>query len=230
MGLSIKWLGRACFRILADDKVIYTDPGNVPYVKTEYYKEKADIILSSHSHGDHCDKESIDRIRKKNTVILAPAECASNLGSDMKTVKPGDTETIGNIKVDVVQAYNVKHFRETGEPYHLKDSSVGYIIRVGGKTIYHTGDTDLIPEMKRVGKIDIALMPIGGAYTMDASDAVEAALMMKPEIVVPMHILTDEENKKYNIVPDPEGFKKTVESKSKIKVVVLKVGEDHKFY
>jgi len=88
-------------------------------------------------------------------------------------------------------------------------------IKTKDKTIYHAGDTDFIPEMKEFGNIDAALLPIGGIFTMDIDEAVEATLAIKPKIVIPMHI------KKSN----PKEFKKKVESKSNIEVVPLKIGE-----
>ena len=84
-----------------------------------------------------------------------------------------------------------------------------------GKTIYHAGDTDFIPEMKELSDVDVALLPIGGTFTMDIQEAVEAAIAIKPKIVIPMH----------NFKADPKEFKDKVEARSDIKVVPLKIGE-----
>jgi L-ascorbate metabolism protein UlaG (beta-lactamase superfamily) len=93
---------------------------------------------------------------------------------------------------------------------------VGYLIVVRGKTIYHSGDTDFIPEMKQLHHVDVALLPSGGTYTMDNSDCVEAILTVNPEVVIPMH--------RWNT--NPQELKEKVEAKSNIQVVVLSKGEE----
>lgn len=100
---------------------------------------------------------------------------------------------------------------------HKKGKRVGYILTIDGKKIYHAGDTDLIPEMKKIGEIDVAMLPIGGSFTMDVDEAVDAALAIKPHIVIPMHF------KKKGI---PQAYRKKVEaqSHSTISVVLLEIG------
>jgi L-ascorbate metabolism protein UlaG (beta-lactamase superfamily) len=211
MGVSVKWLGHASFQIKVNHRSIYIDP----YQGT--YEDKADVILVTHSHHDHCDTAKIKSVRKDETVVIAPADCRSRIGGEVKSLKPGERLTVGSIKVEAVPAYNYKRFREPGVPFHPKGLGVGYVMKVDGKTIYHAGDTDFIREMRGLKDISLALLPSGGKYTMDSSEAVEAALSIKPEVVIPMHRLDTE----------PREFKKQVEMSSKIKVVLLRPGEEY---
>lgn len=200
--VEITWLGHATFKI-KKDIVIYIDPYVVPEEA-----EKADIILSTHGHFDHCDKEAIEKISKEETVVVAPEDCAKKFKNG-RSVNAGDVLEIKGVKIEVVHAYN------KNKPFHPKGSGFGYIVEVGGLRIYHAGDTDFIPEMRDV-KADIALLPVGGTYTMDMKEALEAVLAIKPKYVVPMHYGYLKETK-----ADPEKFKKMVEEKSDVEVVIL---------
>jgi L-ascorbate metabolism protein UlaG (beta-lactamase superfamily) len=206
MSIFVKSLGHASFEIKADGKVIYADPYQGEY------QDKADLILISHSHFDHCDPSKIKRILKEGTLIIAPADCASKIGRSVKSLKPGEKISVDNITVQAVEAYNYKRFRSPGAPFHPKGLGVGYLLIIGGKTIYHAGDTDFIPEMKNLKNIYLALLPCDGTYTMDSSEVVEAALAINPQHIIPMH--SGETNL--------ERIKKEVETKSKIKVVLLR--------
>jgi L-ascorbate metabolism protein UlaG (beta-lactamase superfamily) len=211
MGPSVRLLGHASFKVTADGKTIYIDP----YQGT--YEDKADLVLVTHSHHDHCDVAKINAVRKDETVIIAPADCAPRIGGEVKSLKPGDKMHVGGITVGAVPAYNYKRFREPGVPFHPKGLGVGYVITVNGKTIYHAGDTDFIPEMRELGEIYLALLPSGGKYTMDNPDAVEATLAMNPKIMIPMHRLDT----------DLEKLKKQVESSSTTRVLLLTPGQEH---
>ena len=205
----MKLLGHASFEIKADNKIIYFDPYQGEYTN------KADLILVSHSHMDHCDPSKINGIMKDCTLIIAPADCASKIGKSVKSLKPGEKISVGNIIVQAVEAYNNKRFRSPGTPFHSKGLGVGYLLTIEGKTIYHAGDTDFIPEMKNLKKIYVALLPCDGTFTMDSPEVVEATLAINPQYVIPMH------SRQTNL----EKIKKEVEAKSKIKVVLLKPGE-----
>ncbi len=173
---KINWLGHDGFRIDAE-KIIYFDPYQISSTKP------ADIIFISHEHFDHCSLEDINKIRKKDTLIITNAASAKQLDGKIHIVKPGDKLTAQDIHVDVevVASYN------TNKDFHPKASGMlGFIIEVSGVRIYHAGDTDLIPEMKDI-KADIALLPVSGTYVMTAEEAVEAALTIKPVVVIPMH-------------------------------------------
>jgi len=214
MTVSIKSLGHASFQIKADGKVVYIDLkkyGNV--VETT---EKADLILVTHSHADHCSAEKINKVRTNNTVVVASKESTSKIGGTVKTLKPDEEALYGSIKVKAIEAYNIKRFKSPEKPWHPKGYGVGYLITIQGKTIYHAGDTDFIPEMKKLGRVDAALIPTGDKYTMDNSEAAEATMAIKPKFVFPMH----------RWETDPNEFKEKVEVKSNVKVIVLKEGEE----
>jgi len=212
MGVFIKWLAHASFQIKAEGKIICIDPYEGEYA------EKADLILVTHSHADHCDPSKIKKIQKNDTVIIAPKDCASMIGRNVKTLRPEEETSVDDIKVKAVEAYNYKRFRSPRNPFHPKGFGVGYLITAEGKTIYHAGDTDFIPEMRKLGPVDVVLLPSGGTYTMDNAEAAEAAIAINPKIVMPMHRWDT----------NPEEFKKKVEASSNVKVVMLQEGEEYK--
>ncbi|MEM0011106.1 MAG: MBL fold metallo-hydrolase [Candidatus Bathyarchaeia archaeon] len=211
----VKWHGHASFQIIFNGKSIYVDPYEGDYV------DKADIILVTHSHYDHCDLSKIKKISKSDTIVVAPEECASKIGGNVRVIKPGEKITLDKVTIEAVHAYNFKRFRAPGQPFHPKGFGVGYLITINGKTIYHAGDTDFIPEMKelRDRKINLALLPSGGTYTMDNPEAAEATIAISPEVVIPMHRWDT----------NPEEFRRKVEESSpQIRVVLLKPGEQYK--
>ncbi len=212
MTVQVKWLGHASFQIKADRKSIYIDLEK----KSQTY-EKADVVLVTHSHFDHCDPSQIEKVRKDNTIIIAPQDCSQKIAGDVETLRPGEEKKIGDIIVKAVEAYNNKRFRSPGIPYHPKGLGVGYLIEVEGVVIYHAGDTDLIPEMQKLGSVDLALLPSGDTYTMDNIDAAEAALRIKPKAVIPMHRWDT----------DQEEFRKRASADPKTRVVLLREGEEY---
>jgi L-ascorbate metabolism protein UlaG (beta-lactamase superfamily) len=213
MSVVIKWLAHSCFQIKAEEKAIYVDIG-----KYGAAAEKADLILITHSHADHCDPNLIGKVLKGDTLIVAQKDSASNLDARVRTLRPGEETLVGNIRVRAVEAYNYKRFRAPGTPFHPEGFGVGYLVTVGGKTIYHAGDTDFVPEMRKLGTVDVALLPTGDTYTMDNAEAVEAAIAINPKVVLPMHRWDTH----------PEDFKTAVEANSKIKVVILNEGEEYR--
>jgi L-ascorbate metabolism protein UlaG (beta-lactamase superfamily) len=219
--LIITRLSRASwFKLESGDKIIHFDPGYTGYFKNQgipinELQEKADIVLISHYHKDHLQKEALDRIMNKNTIVIAPRNCANRINADTITfVKPGDLVYVEDIKIIAVDAYNTQEGHSTRKVHH-KGDFVGYLININNKSIYFAGDTDLIPEMSGLGDVDIAFLPIGGIFVMDMEEAVDAVCMIKPKVVFPMH-----QSKK-----NPEVFKREVSIKSDSKVIILGVGD-----
>jgi len=210
------------FKIKAENKVIHIDPGYTGYfenqgIPEDELKEKSGLILVTHFHKDHLQPEALAKISGLNTIILAPQGCKDKIEGKFKLIKPYDQINLNDVKIKVVNAYNTPEGNSTRK-FHHKGENVGYLVTINGKTIYHAGDTDFIHEMKEFGEIDAALIPIGGTFTMDIEEAVDAVLAIKPKIVIPMHMRD----------ADPEEFKKIVEEKSDIKVILLDTGGIYK--
>jgi L-ascorbate metabolism protein UlaG (beta-lactamase superfamily) len=219
MSILIKWLAQSGFQIKTAEKIVYID---LVYYKKYKEKigelsEKADVILVTHAHGDHCQPKTLEKVIKKDTVVIAPKKCAKKIGRDIKMLNPGEEAVFDDITIKAVNAYNDKRFKASGKPWHPQGYGVGYLITLEGKTIYHAGDTDFIPEMRTLGQVDVALLPTGDKYTMDNAEAAQAALAINPEIVMSMHRWDT----------DPEEFREKVKAHSKIEVVILHEGETY---
>ena len=204
--MEIFWLGHASFKIkMFSGRIIYLDPYNI-----KNGEEKADIIVSSHSHGDHFSRSDIKKIWKDDTILLGPVSIADSLIKfDGQALEIGEEFAYKDFTIELFPAYTIK--KDT----HPKSNNwVGTIIESAGKSVYHAGDTERIPEMKELAsrKITVALLPCGGTYTMDFEEATDAALDIQPEIVVPMH----------NWEKDLNPFRELMAKKdSKIKVEIL---------
>jgi len=173
---KIHWLGQAAFCIELDKTVIYIDP-----YQLRRDKPKADIILISHAHFDHCSGEDINRIYKPETLIIGPVGLDGILSYPVKTASPQDKITVKDLEIEVIPAYNIN------KSFHPKTSgNLGFIIKINQTKIYHAGDTDFIPEINQV-RANIVLLPVGGTYTMDAKEAAKAANTINPDVAIPMH-------------------------------------------
>jgi len=175
MTVEIHWLGHDAFRLVGE-KTVYIDPWKLPATAP-----LADLILITHDHYDHCSSEDVQKIRGVGTVVAAPSAAASKLKAPVTVVKPGDKLTLNGVSIEVVPAYNIN------KPFHpRKAGHVGYIVTLGGERIYHTGDSDLIPEMKGL-QVDIALVPVSGTYVMGAEQAAQLVEQLRPKLAIPMH-------------------------------------------
>ncbi len=211
-GITFRWLGHDGFLITSSSgKTVCIDPFQV---KGDF--DPVDVLVSTHEHFDHCN---IDDLKKfvsptKTEVVGIPMARDTLDKLDCKTVHyvgPADTKTIASITFEFVPAYNVNKFREPGVPFHPKgDNKIGVVFEMDGQRIYHTGDSDNIPEMKDI-RTDVALIPVSGTYVMTASEAIEAAKTINPKLAIPMHFGTIVGDKKM-----AEEFEKGVNCKVEI--------------
>ena len=174
--MTIHFLGHASF-IIEDEIRLAIDPYDTNAAGS------CDFIFITHSHYDHCSPEDVSRLADpKHTVIIATPDCTEKVrsfASRVVEVKPGQDYNPG-IRFKTVPAYNI------GKTFHPKETGwVGYIIYLS-ESVYHCGDTDVIPEMKGL-KPDVALIPVGGTYTMNTEEALKAVEMIAPGRVIPMH-------------------------------------------
>ena len=179
---NIHWLGHDTFR-LDGSSTIYIDPWKLPAGA-----RPADLILVTHDHFDHFSAADIASIGSARTTLIGPAAVTDQTsGLTTVTLAPGEAATVGGVTVTAVPAYNLDKFRGPGEPYHPREAGyLGYVVEMDGLRVYHAGDTDAIPEMSDV-RCDVALLPVGGTYTMTADEAAAACDALGAATAVPMH-------------------------------------------
>ena len=185
---DISWLGHASFFFTDKNgnKVYFVDP----FQLGERTLEKADLIFITHAHPDHFSQGDIDKIIKNDTTIIAPPDILEKIAIDNKrkvTVEPNKNYVVKGFSFQTIPAYNNNPERLSFHPQ--KNNWVGYIFNLNGKKIYHAGDTDFIDEMKALKDLglDVAMLPIGGTYTMYVDEAANAANAICAKITVPMH-------------------------------------------
>jgi L-ascorbate metabolism protein UlaG (beta-lactamase superfamily) len=201
MAKNIKWLGHDSFRI-ETAKTIYIDPFKITS------GPKADLILITHDHFDHCSPEDVDKIQQPSTVIITEKDSAKKLSGDVRIIKPGDSLQVEDVTIEAVPSYNLD------KDFHPKSNGwLGFVIDVEGVRIYHAGDADFIPEMQNL-EVNIALLPVSGTYVMTAQQAVESALAIRPDLAIPMHYDSIVGSRQ-----DAETFKKALEGK--VDVLIL---------
>ena len=175
---GITWYKQSGF-LFQRERTLYIDPLGITDGSP-----KADAIFLTHSHADHFSPDDIAKIRQDSTAIYATADTAAQIDGQVNVVAPGDAFEALGWSVDAVPAYNTAEERQG---FHPRSSGwVGYVFTIDGVRYYHAGDTDPIPEMESIS-CDVAFLPIGGYYTMDANEAPEAVKLINPRLVVPMH-------------------------------------------
>jgi L-ascorbate metabolism protein UlaG (beta-lactamase superfamily) len=176
MSVEITWIGHASFRIAGTESVVYIDPWKVPNDPHD-----ADVVIISHVHHDHLSPGDVRKVSKADTAIVAPGDAISQLHA-ANAVTPGDRMTLRDVTVEAVAAYNI------GKAFHPRSNNwIGVVITIDGKRIYYAGDTDLIPEMSDLKDVDLALLPVGGTYTLNAVEAARACKAIGCKAAVPYH-------------------------------------------
>ena len=175
MGVQLTWIGHASFR-LAAERVVYIDPW-----KIDSAPHDGDLVVVSHGHHDHFSAEDVDKVSRSDGEVLAPPDVVAKLGRG-QVARPGQDITVAGVEVRTVAAYN------PGKPFHPRSGGgLGVVVTMAGIRVYYAGDTDLIDEMGQLTDIDVALLPIGGTYTMDAAEAAEACRRIAPSLAIGYH-------------------------------------------
>ena len=183
---ALDWLGHAAFRITVGRANVYIDPYRIPKGAPP-----ADLILVTHGHYDHFSPQDVERLSTRETWLVGPAAVAERVSGRVHRIGPGELledELVRGIHVRAVAAYNTSKRDPDGKPFHPRDAGwVGYELNIRGERLYHSGDTDVIPEMDTVTGVDVALLPVSGVYVMTAQEAAEAARRIQPRVAVPMN-------------------------------------------
>jgi len=183
---SIDWLGHSGFRIRVGRAVVYIDPYRVAAGSPP-----ADLILITHGHYDHFSPQDVERLSNRDTWLVGPAAVAERVSGQVHSIAPGellDDELVRGVHVAAVAAYNTSKRNAEGKVFHPREAGwVGYELNLRGERLYHSGDTDVIPEMDSVTGVDVALLPVSGTYVMTPQEAAEAARRIQPRVAVPMH-------------------------------------------
>jgi L-ascorbate metabolism protein UlaG (beta-lactamase superfamily) len=222
--MDIRFLGHAAFALENDGKTILIDPfltGN-PKAAASADDIAADAILLTHGHGDHFG-DTVGIAQRTGAPVVAIVEIAREL--EEEGLQVFDPNIGGTIELDWGSVRLTPAWHTSTTPKGTVNVPAGLIIEIGGKRIYHLGDTALFSDLalpKRRGHIDVALMCIGGHYTMDRFDAVVAAELVGADQIIPCH---------YNTFPpvetDAQAFKSDVQNAGYSEVVVLEPGETH---
>jgi L-ascorbate metabolism protein UlaG (beta-lactamase superfamily) len=182
--LKITFLGHGTLMLTFGGNVIHIDP----FSRVADYSKlpQADMILLTHEHSDHLDLKALEFVRTGKTVLVLSEKCAQQVKGGI-IMRNGDVKTIEGLKIEAVPAYNLVHMRSEGVPFHPKGDGNGYVITFGDKRIYVAGDTENIPEIKKLKDIDYAFLPMNLPYTMTPEMVADAAKAFKPKVLYPYH-------------------------------------------
>ena len=225
--MDIRFLGHACFELSDGDTRVLIDPfltGN-PKAAVEASEVEPTHILLTHGHADHIG-DTVDIAKRTNAQVVAIVEIANEL-TEAGVENVSDPNIGGTVKFDWGWVKLVPAWHTSTTPKGQVNTPAGLLIHIGDTLVYHVGDTALFSDLqliaRRGDKVDVALVPIGGHYTMDRIDAATAVEFIDPGTVIPIH---------YDTFPpietDAEAFKADVESATSAKVVILAPGETHR--
>lgn len=200
--LTLNFIGHGSLYIEYKHQIIHVDP----YSAVGDYSRlpKADYILLTHEHRDHLDQGAIKSILKPDTKFVAPEVCRPGLKafSNILYLANYDSFSLDFLSLKAVPAYNIQNVREPGKPYHPKGEGNGYVLTIDGTNIYIAGDTENIPEMADLPRIDVAFLPMNLPYTMTPQMVADAAKMVKPKILYPYHFGETDTNELLELLKD----------------------------
>jgi L-ascorbate metabolism protein UlaG (beta-lactamase superfamily) len=211
--LTVVPIQHATFVLKGGGKTVFVDPTGGADGFKEY--GKPDLILITDIHGDHHDPKTLSAVRAKESMVVAPAAVADKMGAEKEGVKilgNGEKTTCGDIGIEAIPMYNLTEERKKN---HTKGRGNGYVLTIGGRRLYISGDTEDIPEMRGLKDIDAAFVCMNLPYTMDVEHAADAVLAFKPKVVYPYHYRGKE-------MSDVEKFKSLVAKDKSIEVRLLK--------
>lgn len=165
-------------------KVIHIDPTNQSALAAA---KPADIILVTDVHGDHMDPKAIDMLKKDSTIYVAPAALAGKFPGTTEIIKNGETRTVDGVSIQAVASYNLQRGPAAGQLFHDKGRGNGYVLTLGGKRIFFSGDTECVPEIKALTNIDVAFLTMNLPYTMPPPEAADCAKAFMPTVVYAYH-------------------------------------------
>ncbi len=222
--MKIQYLGHSAFYLETSHVKALIDPFIQGDLVRDFAEEDISHIFVTHGHDDHLGS-TIDIGRKSGATVISNFEIALYLGGKGLNVHPMHIGGRVSLDFGVVKMTPALHGSgiETEDGIIYGGNPAGFVINIGGKKLYHAGDTGLTMDMKLLEdeKIDLALLPIGGNFTMDIEDAVKAVDFIKPKVVIPMH---------YNTMPIIEACPKDFKSKVKdAEVIILESGQSYSF-
>lgn len=204
--LEMFFVGHGTLMFTVDDKVIHIDP----VMREADYASMpdADLILVTHTHGDHLDITAINHLMKTGTRVVMTQACLDQLEDFKATVmRNGDTQSILGVGIEAIPAYNIQHVRSNGQPYHPKGEGNGYILTFGDTRVLIGGDTENTPEMKGIREhIHVAFLPMNLPYTMTPEMVADAVRSFKPDIVYPYHFGNTDTNELVELLKNEEGI------------------------
>ena len=225
MAASVRWLGHSAFHLSGGGADVLVDPflNHNPKAAAQPDEVPADVILLTHGHGDHLG-DTVEIATRTGAVVVAIVELATEIATSGVDVR--DPNLGGTVQFDWGWVKLVPAWHTAVSPSGTAHMPAGLLIHYGGHLIYHLGDTALFSDLQLIGrrgdKVDLALVPIGGHYTMDRYDAVTAVEFVNPAQVIPIH---------YNTFPlvetDAEAFKQDVQNAGFSQVYVLNPGDTH---